>query len=299
MSKDTDSTRNPSVQQPGRATRHENDPALQRRLTLSAPDFDDHAFVHARCRDEMLSRLDLLAISPRRIADIGAATGSASAALAAHFPGATVFAVERNRALLARRAWRRRFPFRQPRVTPIAASMDALPFADDSIDLAFCNLALVRYGEPDAALRDINRVLKPGGAFVFSTVGPDTLRELRTAWAEDHHVASFTDMHDIGDALGRAGFAEPVLDVEQFSAEYADIAGLWRDLASAGARNSLATRRRSLTGKQRFTAMTRRMRGAGGSIPVNVEVVYGQCWGSAARQTTGDVRIDVTAIGRR
>ncbi len=287
------------------AERRESDRDLQQRLSHAATFFDEHAFVHHRCRDELISRLDLLAIEPALIADVGAATGSAAGLLAKRYPRATVVAIEHNAALLGQRAWRRRgFSLRKPRVAPKNAPMSALPLDNDSLDLAFCNLSLARFSEPDEVLREIRRALKPGGVFVFSTLGPGSLRELREAWHDTdapERVATFTDMHDIGDALGRAGFAEPVLDVDSFQAQYRNSADVWRDLTFSGARNSLPQRAKGLTGKARFEAMTRRLTGNDGMINISIEVVYGQCWGTSQtpRNTGGDIRIDPARIGRR
>ncbi len=144
---------------------------------------------------------------------------------------------------------------------------------------------------PDRAFAEIRRVLKPGGFFAFSTFGPDTLRELRSAWAEadgDNHVNHFIDMHDVGDALVRAGFTEPVLDVDRMKLTYPDALALMRDLKAIGAHNVTAGRPRALVGRARL----RRMQEAyeafrhDGRLPATYEVVYGVTWGSAGRPAT-------------
>ncbi len=282
---------------------HESDAALQRRLAAAAGDFEAHAFLHERGADELVERLDALKIAPATVADVGAATGLLARRLQRRYPVADVVAIESCAALgdaaptpgLASRLIGRRAPRR------IAAGMTALPFADDSIDLVASCLSLPRFGEPDAALAEIARVLAPGGAFTFVTLGPDTLRELREAWRgvdEGLHVAEFADMHDIGDALGRAGFAEPVLDVETLQLAYRDTAALWRDLTALGARNCLPGRPPGLTGRRRFEAM-RAALDAGDGFTISVELVYGQCWGLPAARQRGEVSIAPDAIGVR
>src|ERR1700756_4888931 len=137
-----------------------------------------------------------------------------------------------------------------------------LPFADASVDVVVSSLMLQWCDPPDTAFAEIRRVLKPDGLVAFSTLGPDTLRELRTAWSEadgssniHNHVNHFTDMHDVGDALVRAGLSEPVLDVDRMQVTYADALALMRDLKAIGAHNVTAGRPRALLGRERLRRM--------------------------------------------
>jgi malonyl-CoA O-methyltransferase len=122
-------------------------------------------------------------------------------------------------------------------------------------------------------------------------LGPDTLRELRSAWAEVDgftHVNQFTDMHDIGDALVRAGFVSPVLDVERYILTYSDVRRLGEDLKAVGARNATAGRLKGLTGPRKFAALqaayeTYRREGR---LPATYEVIFGQAWGPLGAATS-------------
>jgi malonyl-CoA O-methyltransferase len=156
---------------------------------------------------------------------------------------------------------------------------------------------------------ELRRVLKPNGVLLFSSFGPDTLRELRNAWAvvDQHtHVNRFIDMHDLGDAMMRAGLAEPVLDIERFTLTYADAMTLMRELKAIGAHNVTAGRRHGLTGrtalKQMLAAYETQRRD--GSLPASYEVVYGQAWGNdrpAKHQhdLPDEVHVPISKIGRR
>jgi malonyl-CoA O-methyltransferase len=183
-----------------------------------------------------------------------------------------------------------------------------LPFPDASVDVAVSNLMLQWCDDLDVAFAEIRRVLKPDGFFSFTTFGPDTLRELRAAWAtvDDYtHVNTFIDMHDIGDALGRAGLTEPVLDVERVTLTYSDVLALMRDLKVIGAHNVTAGRLRGLTGRSRLRAMEAAYESQrrDGRIPATYEVVYGAAWGAAGRRGAtlidGEVRIPPSAIRHR
>jgi malonyl-CoA O-methyltransferase len=184
----------------------------------------------------------------------------------------------------------------------------ALPLRDASIDLVFSNLMLQWCDDPAAVFRECRRVLRPGGLLTFTTFGPDTLVELRRAWAtaDGHaHVNRFTDMHDIGDALVRSGLAEPVMDVDRYTLTYDSVRDLMRDLKAIGAHNANAGRPRGLTGKgalDRMTAAYETYR-RDARLPATYEVVFGQAWcpvGTPHRKRPpGEVLVPVGKIGRR
>ncbi len=141
----------------------------------------------------------------------------------------------------------------------------------------------------DAVFAEVRRVLKPGGLLTFTTFGPDTLMELRRAWSSVDgyvHVNQFLDMHDIGDALVRAGLAEPVLDVERYTLTYPDAIVLMRDLKAIGAHNVTAGRparaHRPRSRLPRMCAAYEAYR-RDGRLPATYEVVYGAAWGRRCR----------------
>ncbi|MCH8134831.1 MAG: VWA domain-containing protein [Proteobacteria bacterium] len=177
-------------------------------------------------------------------------------------------------------------------------------FADQSVDVVFANLLLPWVNEPAEVTLEVSRVLRKDGLFVFASLGPDSLLEIRNAWAgvdDCSHVNRFLDMHDVGDLMVRAGLSDPVLDVDRLTVSYKDADDLFRDLTAAGARNSLQNRNRSLVGRQRFGAMRQRLENTGsdGTIELDLELVYGHCWGGRPPLPEGDVRIDASAIAVR
>jgi malonyl-CoA O-methyltransferase len=178
----------------------------------------------------------------------------------------------------------------------VCADIERLPLASASAGLEWSNLALQWCNELDLAFAEAQRVLQPGGLFMFSTLGPDTLKELRAAAGSDHvHVSRFIDMHDIGDALVRAGFSAPVLDVERFTLTYDDALSAMRDLKAIGAHNAAAGRPRGLGGRgflQRIIEGYEPFRQQG-KLPATYEVVYGHAWKaeSAPRPADGGVPV--------
>lgn len=262
---------------------NEIDPRQVRRaFARAAASYDAHAVLQVEVGTRLRERLDLVANAPGRVLDIGAGTGHGSAALRKRWPGAQVIALDLALPML--RVARRRAGWWKPFLR-VCADARALPLPARSADVLHSNLSVQWCDEPAALFAEFARVLKPGGLLLLSTFGPDTLCELRAAWAAaDHvhpHVGRFLDMHEIGDALVAAGFRDPVLDVERLSVTYADVPALLGELKGLGATNASAARERALTGKARFERMRlayESMR-VDGRIPSTWEVVYAHAFG--------------------
>lgn len=264
----------------------------------AAAGYDEAAVLQHEVGQRMLERLALLRLIPQCVLDVGAGTGRGSAALARRYRGARLVALDLAPAML-RRALRRRPWF--SKVRAVCGDIERLPIADHSVDLVFSNLTLQWANDIATVFAEWRRVLRPGGAVMFSTFGPDTLRELRASWqAVDgySHVNIFTDMHDIGDAMLRAGMADPVMDMELFTLTYADMRQLMRDLKAIGAHNVTAGRPRGLLGRRRLQAVADHYEHYrhDGRLPATYEVVYGHAWApQPAQDASGrSARVTVT-----
>ena len=274
---------------------------VRRRFDRAAHGFDTVDFVHSAARAGLLARLEPMTIDAHTVVDLGSATGSGSRLLARRFRRARIVAVDLSRNMLeATRRKRSRFSRR----LSVQANAQELPFADQSIDVIFANLLLPWVSDPVLLFAEVSRVLREGGLFLFSTLGPDSLSEIRDAWASvdtREHVNRFFDMHDIGDAAVRAGLRDPVLDVDHLSVTYNDAETLFRDLTSMGARNCLQNRGRSLGGVGHFRAMKAALDGQrkGDLLTLDLELVYGHCWGSGPQSADGEYRINAERIGHR
>jgi malonyl-CoA O-methyltransferase len=266
--------------------------------------YEAAAGLQARVAAELLERLAVFAFAPGVVLDLGAGTGRVARELKRRYRRALVIALDLAPGMLreARRyqQWWRRFE-------RVCGDALRLPLADASVDVVFSSLML-QWCEPlDTALAECRRVLKPDGFFAFSTFGPDTLHELRGAWASAdgyNHVNHFVDVHEVGDALVRAGLMEPVLDVDRVEVGYPDALSLMRDLKAIGAHNVTAGRPRALAGRARL----KRMQDAyeafrrDDRLPATYEVIYGASWGAAGRRTApaiaGEARIAPGSIRR-
>lgn len=266
----------------------------------AANTYDAAAVLQKLVREEMLSRLDLMKIMPATVLDAGCGTGHASIGLQRRFKNASVYSLDIALLMLQKAELEKQKALQSPMqkllhlFSPtttsaqlICGDIENLPIADNSFGMVWSSLALQWCNDLDKAFAEVARVLHPESLFYFSTFGPDTLKELRAASRNaDTRVSRFTsvsrfiDMHDIGDALIRAGFSTPVLDVERYTLTYDDIKGVMRDLKSIGAHNATEGRARGLQGKgflQHLTQQYEQFR-TNGKLPATFEVVYGHAW---------------------
>lgn len=274
---------------------------IRRYFGRAASIYDAAAVLQRRVGDRLIDRLGLVRLQPERVLDAGCGTGYATRALERRYRRAEIVGVDIARPMLlgarGQAAW-----FTHSRF--VQADAEHLPFAAGCFDMIVSNL-LLPWCELAAVFGEFLRVMRTDGLFAFTTLGPDTLQELRAAWRQADmggHVHEFLDMHDVGDALVHAGFADPVMDVERYTLTYPDLDRLLRDLQALGAQNALPNRARGLTGRVRFG----RFRAAyealrkDGCLAATVEVVYGHAWAPATRRARdGAARIPIASIGRR
>ncbi len=281
------------------------DPRVVRRaFARAAATYDASAVLQREVGARMASRLDYVKLEPRSILDAGCGTGEAVGELAARYAGARVVALDvalpmvvaaRERARRARSLFRRLIPDalaggRSTAPLFICGDVNVLPLPGVAFDMIWSNLAVQWVNDLPRVLAEFRRVLKVGGLVTFTTFGPDTLKEIRTAFAhaDGHtHTNRFTDMHDIGDMLVEAGFADPVMDMEQLTLTYADAGALMRELKQIGAANATRGRPHGLMGRrrwQRVLAALEAMRREG-RIPATFEVVYGHAWKGEPKRT--------------
>jgi len=252
------------------------------RFNRAGKSFEAAARLESEVGARLLERLDYVKLAPRRILDAGSGPAREAGALRKLYPGAQVVALDYALALLPKRGgWFGRRPL------AVCGDLLRLPLADGSVELVWSNLALHWVNDPLAAFREFERVLAPGGLLMFSTLGPDTLKELR-AVAGAARVHAFIDMHDLGDLLVANGFSAPVMDMEMIEIAYAGAGGLVEDLKNTGQINARADRPRGLAGKgfgERLRALPTR---------ATYEVVYGHAWRAA--KATRDANQDPKTV---
>ncbi|MBE9610129.1 malonyl-ACP O-methyltransferase BioC [Chitinilyticum piscinae] len=263
--------------------------AVQAAFDRAAQSYDAAAVLQREVADRMLERLALMRIEPVRVLDAGCGTGYALPGLRQRFGSAELLALDLAPGML-RVVQQKQSGFRQlfglldrQKALPLCGDIEALPLADASVDVIWSSLTLQWCNTPDRAFAEFRRVLRPGGLLLFATLGPDTLHELRTAFAGVDgysHVNQFIDMHDLGDALGQQGFSGPVMDMEYLTLTYPDARAVMRDLKDIGAANHMHGRRSGMMGRaawQRVVAQYEALR-RDGVLPCTYEVIYGHAW---------------------
>jgi len=277
--------------------------AVRRAFGRAAATYDDAAVLQREVGKRMGSRLDVVKLAPFRVLDAGCGTGDALAALALRYPAARVVALDvampmlfaaRARGAGGRSLLQRLLPWRYagdataPRF--VCGDIGALPFRAGAFELVWSNLALQWINDLPHALAELHRVLQVDGLLTFTTFGPDTLREIRAAFAKVDgytHTNRFADMHDIGDMLVHAGFADPVIDMETVTLTYGDARALLQELKQIGATNATLGRSRGLMGKARLQRVLGALEAMAheGRIPATFEVIYGHAWKAQATHT--------------
>ncbi|WP_319380451.1 malonyl-ACP O-methyltransferase BioC [Thiomicrorhabdus sp.] len=305
---------------------------IKQHFSHAAPSYDEAAILQKTVAERVDERLELTTVEVKTVLDIGAGTGLLTEKVQQRYPQAHCFAVDLSLEMLQQAGKRLAQPrFKSCKVLQslvgtcrltrrwaninrsalINADAYRLPFANGSVDLIVSNLMLQWCDDPDAVFKEFRRVLRPEGMLMFTTFGPDTLSELRQAWLQadpqNEHVNRFIDMHDLGDALIRSGFGQPVMDVEHFTLTYEKPIGVLKDLKAIGATQANQDRAKGLMGKQRFTKMLQAYEQfrREDKVPATYEVIHGHAWAAQEiikgpdRNRSGLIEISLDEFARQ
>lgn len=253
--------------------------AIAKALETAASTYEEGAEIPNAIADRLLERLDFIRLEPLRVVDLGSRTGYSIKGLFKRYKQADIFGFDFSVSLMNRAAHAFQLHSKM-----VVGEYTRLPFVDQSISLVFSNLTFQWSFDLYQTLEECQRILKPGGFLLFSTVGPDTLKELRASFSDEKcHVHSFYDMHDIGDMLSYLGFVDPVMDMEYLSVHYSSVLNLMADLKAIGAHNVAQDRSRGLMGRNRWGKMLQtyeKCRDKNRGIPATIEVIYGHAFKS-------------------
>jgi malonyl-CoA O-methyltransferase len=273
---------------------------VRRGFDRAADTYDRAAVVQGEIRSRLLERLDLVRLQQQLVLDLGAGTGAGTRSLKDRYPRAQVIAIDTSLRMLRRAQRHQRWlkPFHR-----VATDAALLPFRSGSADLVISNLMLEWCADPDRVFKEVRRVLRPDGLFMFTTLGPDTLKELRAATSKAWGQAQlhrFIDMHDLGDALMRAGFVDPVMDTETLTVTFPSIRALLAELKESGALPHRSLRS-GLGTQARMRALENSFRPESAPHRFTVEAVYGQAWSGEKRRAVPpeEFAVPLRAISRR
>jgi len=238
----------------------------------AASNYDDNAFLQSEIANRLAEKLKVISIKPQTIIDLGSGTGLLSNKTAEIFPNANLICVDFAQQSLLKNSQNLK----------VCANAYELPFASNSVDFIVSNLMMQWCPDLKALFNECFRVLKPEGLILFTTFGPDTLKELKRSWSavdSSAHVNNFIDMHDIGDQMLQSGFQSPIMEMDNITLTYEKVLDLMHDLKSIGAQN-VGSRSKALTGKTKFKKMIEMYESyrSDGKLPATYEVIYGHAW---------------------
>jgi malonyl-CoA O-methyltransferase len=273
---------------------------IRQRFERIANQFDNADFVHKKTRKGLIERLGPVLFKASSILDLGSATGSASNELRSRFKRANIVSLDISHNMLCKarekKSWFSKATYAQ-------ADAISLPFKNSCFDLVFANMLLPWLNDPQVVFQEITRVLRKGGVFAFTTLGPDSFREIARSWNEidsKTHVNQFIDMHNLGDGLVNSGLRDPVVDVDRLLISYKNSETMINDLKNSGSRNVLETRNQTMTGKESFKKMIKTLTNPStGEIKLSLELIYGHCWGFGEKIDVKNYRIDANQIPLR
>jgi malonyl-CoA O-methyltransferase len=264
-----------------------------------AGEYEQAAKVQHEIGERLFERLHYLKINPRYVLDLGCGTGIFTLLLKKQYPKAHVIGLDLAHAMLMlankKQGWRRKCHL-------VNANMAVLPFPAGFFDLVFANQVIHWSQSLVTVFRELNRVMNIGGCLMFSTLGPDTFKELKQAWvkADNHaHANDFIDMHDLGDCLLTECFLDPVVDMELLKVHYSNLKQLVCSLKAQGVRNINQARNNGLTGKdawQRFETNYTTLCTNDGKYPLSYEVIYGHAWKGEQRRLGAGIETFITEI---
>ena len=268
---------------------------IRRAFDRAADSYDDAAVLQKEVCARLLEKLEYIRLSPDLILDAGVGPGEAIKPLMDRYRKSRVIALDLSERMLVKASTHRSL-LRRPEL--VCADIEQLPFREGSFDLVFSSLTLQWCNDLPATLQGLLRVLRPGGLLLFTTFGPDTLKELRASWRQIDdavHVNEFADMHDIGDGLLQAGFADPVMEAELITVNYGEMDQLMADLRAIGANVTADGGRAGLMTPAALSKLRRAYEAyrVDQSLPASYEVVYGHAWKpEPERPDRDEMRVD-------
>jgi malonyl-CoA O-methyltransferase len=277
------------------------------RFNKAAHSYDQAAILQRIVGNALRERLQGIRLQPQTILDLGCGTGHCAISLKEAYPFAKIVGLDRSYGMLKQA----QFKIQKDELSEIhclGGQAEVLPFREHSFELVYSNLMLHWSTDFLAALKELRRILKPGGLLLFSLVGADTLKELRYCWAQaddNPHVHVFPDMHDLGDSLLQAKFVDPVMDVEYFTLLYSNVFYLMKDLKELGVQNLSIDRQRGLTSKKALQTVIQSyetFRNPEGKLPATWEVIYGHAWSQEVLEidrSSNEIKIQIDDIGGR
>jgi len=249
--------------------------------------YDSYSILQDTISDNLIDRLKIIKLNPLDILDLGCGTGTNGLNLRKQYKKSRIINYDFSENMLREaRLKQKLFILDKINLSPysyICADIEAIPLKGNSLDLVWSSSTLQWCNELDLVFNQVKKILKPGGLFIFSTFGPNTLNELREITENlfnEKTTSTFIDMHNVGDLLMHSGFSDPVLDVENFTMTYKEVDKLFMDIKSIGATNGNVSKNRGLSGRSFTKKIVEKYEAYRNNnlLPASYEVIYGHAW---------------------
>ena len=257
--------------------------------------YENFDFLQKEVANRLLQRLEVKNNNVKMVLELGCGTGRIIPSLQKTFAKSRLVCVDMAETMLMMARKANSSMFKKKKFF-ICADAENLPFKPGSIDVVYSNLSIQWCPDPLQVFSNVNRLLnKSGGFFVFSTLGPDTLKELRESfegYSSFSHTTQFLDMHQIGDYLANVGMQNVVIERETLTVNYEEPLNLMKDLKGLGATNASSMRNKNLTSPDtiRKVIASYNRKKIDGKIPATYEVIFGRASSSNSKdgETEGE-----------
>lgn len=269
---------------------------LRKLFDAKAFQYKKYAIMQQEIGERLVKRLDYLKLQPQTILDLGCGVGTHLQMLKQRFKDTKVIGVDSSWGML-KLAKKSKHWWQKQEV--VLADVNYLPFSDNSVDLIISNQLLQWLQDPNLFFSECFRVLKPEGCLMFTTLGPDTFKEFRKAFAlidSASHTADFIDLHDLGDNLLKQGFLDPVMDREDLIINYSSQQDLLQSLKAQGVINLHPNRNKGLMSKEKWQKMWSLYPLDDQKWPVSYEIIYGQAWRGTYSPQKGEQIISLAKL---
>ncbi|MDE2423457.1 MAG: methyltransferase domain-containing protein [Betaproteobacteria bacterium] len=230
--------------------------------------------------ERLIEHFDFINLSPEIIMNLGCGPGWGNMGLQKRFPTAQLINVDLSWSMLTtlkgpqKNLWQRLT--QKQLISYLCSDAQQLSVRSNSIDIVVCHL-LLPVVDANLVLQEIKRILKPNGLLIFSSFGPDTLKEIPSIIKEKAFLQQLVDMHDVGDALINYGFQHPIMDRENISISFPDTDLLIHDFYTYLG-YSIDRVKRLKRAPPWLRAMRELKQNSNDSVNVTLEINYGHAW---------------------
>tara|TARA_B100000787_G_scaffold150662_1_gene123337 strand:+ start:259 stop:1059 length:801 start_codon:yes stop_codon:yes gene_type:complete len=247
-----------------------------------AKTYDQYSSLQNKISDNLFKKLDLIELKPNLILDLGCGTGRNGRIMKEKYKNIKIINYDFSVNMLLE-AKKKQYKILDNKSDFVCGDIEELSFSENTFDVIWSTSSLQWCNNLSDIFKKAKVILKPGGLFIFSTFGPNTLFELRNITKKISNYQktnNFLGALSIEDKLINEGFIDPIVDSEEFCLTYKDINKLFLDLRKIGATSGFKNRKIGLSGKSFLKLISDGYKeySYDGIFPATYEAIYGYAW---------------------